>query len=410
MREAIQNLHGFFDSTTIHGLSYLTNDKSRSTRFIWFMIVLTASIFAGYFLSETLAGYDTKFTSTTVETKSVKHYPFPAVTFYPGDENSEKGFLRAFLNQFQLTRYEGGTLDDWEIFLNSYEWLVGIVTNELFDGIEKFLIADKTFINQKWKIFKNEQCGLVALEKLKDVSMNKELRRAYERNLFKFKGFSSSMKFIKNEISPAIMNKIKENNLTKSEISSSCNNKLHIEKAASILSFLYLFIDHTIPDIGPGDIASKFKTSLNRQDGQKQTALYGDTHNLFTKIFTEMTKGSLPGSVFETPKLFLDPTTIKEEIDVWWTYKMNYESKLGFLNISLETFITYQLLWYSYNHVTDGKYTTYCVFTTKQPCTDISQYSYQNSENSFIIAKYIRKTFFKKGQRDSALLNLHTCN
>ena len=100
MREAIQNLHGFFDSTTIHGLSYLTNDKSRSTRFIWFMIVLTASIFAGYFLSETLAGYDTKFTSTTVETKSVKHYPFPAVTFYPGDENSEKGFLRAFLNQF----------------------------------------------------------------------------------------------------------------------------------------------------------------------------------------------------------------------------------------------------------------------------------------------------------------------
>ena len=129
-------------------------------RFIWFMIVLTASIFAGYFLSETLAGYDTKFTSTTVETKSVKHYPFPAVTFYPGDENSEKGFLRAFLNQFQLTRYEGGTLDDWEIFLNSYEWLVGIVTNDLFDGIEKFLIADKTFINKKWKIFKNEQCGL----------------------------------------------------------------------------------------------------------------------------------------------------------------------------------------------------------------------------------------------------------
>ena len=52
--------------------------------------------------------------------------------------------------------------------------------------------------------------------------------------------------------------------------------------------------------------------------GQKQTALYGNTHNLLTKIFNEMVKGSLPGSVFETPKFFIDPTTFttKEKIDV----------------------------------------------------------------------------------------------
>ena len=72
MKQATENLHNFCESTTIHGFAYLTNDKSKSTRFIWLLIVFTASTFAGYFLSETLAGYNQKFTSTTIETRSVQ--------------------------------------------------------------------------------------------------------------------------------------------------------------------------------------------------------------------------------------------------------------------------------------------------------------------------------------------------
>ena len=53
--------------------SALTRDKSLSTRFIWLIIVISASGFAGYFLSETLAGYNTKFISTTIETRNQKY-------------------------------------------------------------------------------------------------------------------------------------------------------------------------------------------------------------------------------------------------------------------------------------------------------------------------------------------------
>ena len=389
MKEILQNLYDFFESTTIHGLSYLTNDKSRSTRLIWFIIVITALTVAGYFLSETVAGYNTKFTSTTQETKNVKDYPFPAVTFYPGDANSEKGFLRAFLNQFQLTRFEGKIMQNNTIFLRSYEWLLGLLTKCLFDGIEKYLIEQKIFINSKWKIFKNEVCGLVALEKLRNVSMKDELRSIYKRNLFKFKGFSPVKTFIKDEISPAIEKNINQNNLTKSDISSSCNDKIQKEKAARILSFLFLFIDKEVNDIGPGDIASNFQTSLKRIYGAEQTAIFESAHIGLTKIFTDMVKGSVSGSALETPTYFLDPSTNIEEIDVALARKTK---KLGFLNISMEIFHTYQLLWYSYNHVTDGKYTRYCQYSPKQTCSDLSQYTYPTSKNSFIIAEFIRQS------------------
>ena len=63
------NLLDFFETTTVHGLAYLTSRNSKCTRLTWFIIVIAASIFAGYFLTETIAGYNTKFTSTTIETR-----------------------------------------------------------------------------------------------------------------------------------------------------------------------------------------------------------------------------------------------------------------------------------------------------------------------------------------------------
>ena len=105
MKNIIKRIFDFCETTTIHGLAYLTKDKSRSTRFIWLVVVVTASTFAGYFLYETVNGYNTNFTSTTIKTKSIQDYPFPSVTFHSGDFSSEKDFAKTFLNQFQLTRY-----------------------------------------------------------------------------------------------------------------------------------------------------------------------------------------------------------------------------------------------------------------------------------------------------------------
>ena len=86
--------------------------------------------------------------------------------------------------------------------------------------------------------------------------MKDDLREFYKKNMFKFMHFSPLLNFMKKEISPHIALKIKEYNLTKTEISSVCtdlkNKQLKSEMEAMILSFLYLFIDENTLVIGSG--------------------------------------------------------------------------------------------------------------------------------------------------------------
>ena len=95
----------FLEASTIHGLVYLGKSNHRCTKIIWLPIVLFAFSLATYFLVQTICSFNTKFTITTTETRSIKDYPFPAITFHPGEYNSEKMFLRTFLNQFKFTRF-----------------------------------------------------------------------------------------------------------------------------------------------------------------------------------------------------------------------------------------------------------------------------------------------------------------
>ena len=143
----------FCESTTVHGLAYLTKNQDRSTKTIWFVIVLSAFTVAAMFVTQTIGGYYTKFTSTTIETRSIHNYAFPAVTFYPGDENFDKGFLRTFFNQIQLSRYNGEMEDDNE-FLSLFDWLIKPMMNVLYDGIEKYLLQEEIFIKQKGGMFR----------------------------------------------------------------------------------------------------------------------------------------------------------------------------------------------------------------------------------------------------------------
>ena len=86
--------------------------------------MLAAFGIATYFLYQTIEGFDTKYTSTTIEDRSIKEYPFPAVTFDPGEFNSKDAFLRKFLNQFEFTRYKvDSTMRDNEVFGKQFEWL-----------------------------------------------------------------------------------------------------------------------------------------------------------------------------------------------------------------------------------------------------------------------------------------------
>ena len=94
----LKKLNEFFEATTIHGFVYISQSQARSTRIIWTLVVLAAAVVVTYFLTETVVGFSEKYVSTTIESQSIKEYPFPAVTFSPGKYNSKKAFLRNFLN------------------------------------------------------------------------------------------------------------------------------------------------------------------------------------------------------------------------------------------------------------------------------------------------------------------------
>ena len=92
-------MNEFFTATSIHGFPYVSNSQTRPTRILWTIIVLFGFGFATYFLYETVLGFDDKYVTTTTVAKSVQEYPFPAVTFYPGEYNLKYAFLRNFLNK-----------------------------------------------------------------------------------------------------------------------------------------------------------------------------------------------------------------------------------------------------------------------------------------------------------------------
>ena len=147
MGKLLREVNEFFTSTSIHGFPYISDTQTRSTRIIWTVIVIAALGGASYFLYQTVEGFDEKYVSTTIETRGIQEFPFPAVTFHPGQFNSEKGLLRTFLNQFEFTRYVdkrhdkgNNPMEDNEKFMNLFGWLVSPMNDNLFDATQNFLI------------------------------------------------------------------------------------------------------------------------------------------------------------------------------------------------------------------------------------------------------------------------------
>ena len=134
-----KEVNNFFTSTSIHGFPYISNTNERSTRIIWSIILFLGFGAATFFLYETIGGFNEKYVTTTVETRSIQDYPFPAITFHPGDFNSKDAFLRDFLNEFEFVRFDkNSSLRSNEKFMNLYQWLISQTSNdEFFDDIEK---------------------------------------------------------------------------------------------------------------------------------------------------------------------------------------------------------------------------------------------------------------------------------
>ena len=134
----------------------------------------------------------------------------------------KNAFRRLFLNQFEFTRYtKKSFFYDNEKFWRKYDWLVSSMKKKLFDGLKAHLMRERMFITKKGGIFKNEVCMLVGLNR-KNVDAKVVVLDLFYANMFKVRGFSNSMKFLKTDVHKQLLNLTKQNNMTKSDISSSC--------------------------------------------------------------------------------------------------------------------------------------------------------------------------------------------
>ena len=134
-----RELNAFLSSSSVHGLPYIHRTQSRTTRLIWTVLVAMALTMATAFLMQTVGNWDTKYISTTVETRGVESYPFPAVTFHSGVFPIRKQFLRTFLNHLELTRpTESSPLYENSVFMKKYSNFVnyfGPKSSSLFDWV-----------------------------------------------------------------------------------------------------------------------------------------------------------------------------------------------------------------------------------------------------------------------------------
>ena len=227
MKKITEHFNIFLGRTSIHGLSYLTKGETKCSRFIWTIIVLTASALATYLLYNTVFGFEEHYTSTTLETRSIQDFPFPAVSFYPGDYDLKNSFKRLFLNQLEFTRFrKDNHLKDNEQFMEQFGWLISPMHNNVFEKIKTYLLTTKqSFIQSKGRIVEKQACMLVALDQRK-INVQRTVLKIFLENMYKFKGFRDSQNFLTKGLNTNITNLVISNNVTKEDISSACKNKV----------------------------------------------------------------------------------------------------------------------------------------------------------------------------------------
>ena len=390
-----RELNDFFSSTTIHGFHYIHRSQSRLTRFVWTVFVLVTLAAASVFLCQTFQDWGTNYISTTIETRGVENYPFPAVTFYPGEFSSKTGFLRTLLNHFQLTRYEGSSpLADNAVFMNKFSNLVNTLapgSTSLFAWVPDYLLhTDKTFIQQKGGIFRNEVCSMLTLKhknKKKYEEIRKEIINAFNTNIFKYAGYPQVLGFSRNTLNSLVKDGLAGENITDTDIDAACkDNKNKEEKEeieALILSFLYVFIDvANVRYLGPGDIAAE--EYFNRDD----------LHSEMTSLFNELTNASYPSSIFLFPEWFSRP---------------RQTALIG--NplpppISYSELKTYQTFWSEFNK-NQEKISFICTLTT---CTDEQDFHLVQSEVHQDMVETFLKDDARKDQVRQAELFLPPCH
>ena len=75
--------HEFLESSTIHGLSHISQGESRLSRFLWLVIVASCFGTAIYMITNSYNEWQTSPVSTTITTHPISYLKFPTVTVCP---------------------------------------------------------------------------------------------------------------------------------------------------------------------------------------------------------------------------------------------------------------------------------------------------------------------------------------
>ena len=120
------NFKEFLDTSTIHGLSWISS-TTKYVRLVWTSVVIGGFSLAIILIQEAFYNWDQSPISTTVESLPISHLTFPNVTVCP-PKNS-------FLNlNFDIEESKNIKLDD-KTRDELYEYAMDVIQNEFFDEL-----------------------------------------------------------------------------------------------------------------------------------------------------------------------------------------------------------------------------------------------------------------------------------
>ena len=76
-------IHGFLESSTIHGLVHISKAKSQAARAAWVAIVVACFAFAIHMINDSYNEWQESPVSTTITTHPITELEFPTVTVCP---------------------------------------------------------------------------------------------------------------------------------------------------------------------------------------------------------------------------------------------------------------------------------------------------------------------------------------
>ena len=81
----MEEVRTFLDSSTIHGLAYISSSR-KFLRVFWSMVVIAGFTGAGIMIYESFQSWADSPVKTTIETHPITDFTFPKVTVCPHDD------------------------------------------------------------------------------------------------------------------------------------------------------------------------------------------------------------------------------------------------------------------------------------------------------------------------------------